>query len=85
MLTIQALKPAGPSTSSMPRTIGGKSGLVRSGMTSPIVLDLAVFRLRAIGFGWYPSDSATRSIRRAVSTLTNRRVFGFKARDAVAA
>ena len=35
----------------MPRTIGGNSGLVRSGMTSPTVPDLAVLRLRAIGLG----------------------------------
>ena len=35
----------------MPRTIGGKSGLVRSGMTRPTVPDRAVLRLRAIGFG----------------------------------
>ena len=35
----------------MPRTIGGKSGLVRSGMTSPTVPDLAVLSPRAIGFG----------------------------------
>jgi hypothetical protein len=35
----------------MPRTIGGNSGLVRSGITSPTVADREVFRLRAIGFG----------------------------------
>ncbi len=35
----------------MPRTIGGNNGLVRSGMTRPIVPDFAVFRPRAIGFG----------------------------------
>ena len=38
VLTIKALYPAGASTSSMPRTIGGNSGLVRSGMTSPTVV-----------------------------------------------
>src|SRR4051812_7537934 len=69
----------------MPRTIGGNSGLVMSGRTRPTVPDFDVLRLRAIGFGEKPSDSAARSTRRAVSVLTSRRVSGFSARDAVAA
>src|SRR3954453_11559376 len=69
----------------MPRTIGGKSGLVGSGITIPTVPDLAVLRPRAIGFGRYPSCSATLITRRAVSALTRPRVAGLSARDAVAA
>ncbi|GMA87022.1 hypothetical protein GCM10025868_22720 [Angustibacter aerolatus] len=69
----------------MPRTIGGNSGFVRSGITTPTVVERAVFRLRAIGFGWYPSVSAAFSTRFAVSEFTSRRVDGFSAREAVAA
>src|SRR5688500_6355780 len=68
----------------MPRTMGGKSGLVRSGMTTPTVPDFDVFNPRAIGFGRYPSDSATLMTRRAVSALTSPRVAGLSAREAVA-
>jgi hypothetical protein len=53
-------------------------------MTTPTVFVFAVLRLRAIGFGWYPSDSAARSTLRAVSALTSGRVAGFSAREAVA-
>ena len=84
VLTIQALYPTGLSTCSTPRTIGGNSGLVRSGTIRPIVADRAVFRLRAIGFGRYPSALATFMTRLAVSSLTRFRVSGFSARDAVA-
>ena len=35
----------------MPRTIGGNSGLVRSGTTTPMIPERWVFRLRAIGLG----------------------------------
>src|SRR5688500_12844603 len=68
----------------MPRTIGGKSGFVRSGMTTPTVPDFAVFNPRAIGFGRYPSDSATLMTRRAVSAFTSFLVAGLSAREAVA-
>ena len=84
VLTMSALKPAPLSTSSIPRTIGGNSGLVMSGSTSPTVPDFDVFRQRAMGLGWKPRASAARCTRRAVSALTRRRVAGFRAREAVA-
>ncbi len=37
VLTISAVYPASPNRSSMPRMIGGNSGLVRSGMSTPTV------------------------------------------------
>ena len=33
-------------------TMGGKSGFVRSGMSTPTVCERRVRRLRATGFGW---------------------------------
>ena len=35
----------------MPRTIGGNSGFVRSGIRTPTVYERFVFSPRAIGFG----------------------------------
>ncbi len=35
----------------MPRTIGGNNGLFRSGMSTPMVFERRVRRLRATGFG----------------------------------
>ena len=35
----------------MPRRIGGNSGLVMSGISTPIVYERLVFRPRAIGLG----------------------------------
>ena len=35
----------------MPRTIGGNSGLVMSGTSTPTVKERLVLRLRAIGLG----------------------------------
>src|SRR5262245_45719364 len=67
----------------MPRTIGGKSGLVRSGMRTPIEDDRLVFRPRAIELGRYPSADAASSTRSAVSDFTSDRVSGLSARDAV--
>ena len=47
--------PRRPRASSMPRMIGGKRGLVRSGTRTPTASDRLVFRLRAIGLTGYPS------------------------------
>src|SRR5215207_6222610 len=67
----------------MPRTIGGNSGLVRSGISTPTVYERAVFSPRAIGFGRYPRRSAAANTRLAVSSLTSSRVSRLSARDAV--
>ena len=68
----------------MPRTIGGNSGLFRSGMSTPTLCERRVRRLRATVFGRYPSSAAASSTRWAVSSRTSSRVSGFSARDAVA-
>ena len=52
VLPISATYPAAASRSSSARTIGGNSGLVRSGMSTPTVLERRVRRLRATGLGW---------------------------------
>ena len=52
VLAISGVYPAVSSRSSMPRRIGGKSGLVRSGISTPIVYERLVFSPRAIGLGW---------------------------------
>ena len=44
------------SRSSIPRTIGGNSGLVRSGISTPTVNERLVFSPRAIELGRYPSS-----------------------------
>src|SRR3954453_12278837 len=67
----------------MPRMIGGNSGLRMSGISTPTVYERRVFSPRAIGFGWYPSDSAAASTRSAVSAFTSERVCSLSARDAV--
>jgi hypothetical protein len=51
VFAIRAVKPASARASSMPRTIGGNSGLVRSGSSTAIVNERLVLRLRAIGLG----------------------------------
>ena len=43
--------PALHSVSSIPRTIGGRTGLVRSGTTTPATPERRVRRLRAVGSG----------------------------------
>ena len=63
--------------------IGGNRGLVRSGISAPIEYERLVFRPRAIGSGRYPSSSAARITRSAVSTLTSPRVSSLSARDTV--
>src|SRR5918999_5342496 len=68
----------------MPRTMGGNNGLFRSGITVPMEPDRLVLRLRAIGFGRYPSSAAARLTRSAVASLTRGRVCGLSAREAVA-
>src|SRR3954451_262984 len=68
----------------MPRTIGGNSGLVRSGTSTPTVSDRLVFRLRAIGLTWYPRDAATSRTRATVAGRTRLRVASLSAREAVA-
>ena len=68
----------------MPRMIGGNSGLLRSGISTPIVFERRVRRLRATGLGRYPSLAAASLTRRAVSSLTSSLVPGLSARDAVA-
>src|ERR1700736_4396511 len=68
----------------MPRITGGKSGLVRSGKSTPIVIDRLVRRLRAIVLGVYRSRLAAASTRRAVAWFTCPLVIGLSARDAVA-
>src|SRR3954451_5022124 len=67
----------------MPRTIGGKSGFVRSGRRTPTVNERFVFSPRAIGFGRYPTSWATPLTRSAVSSLTSPRVSAFSARETV--
>src|SRR5579863_4290114 len=84
VLPSRATYPAAASLSSRPRTIGGNSGLFRSGISTPTVCERRVRRLRATGFGRYPSLAAAAVTRRAVSSLTRRRVSGLSARDAVA-
>src|ERR1700694_1817611 len=68
----------------MPRTTGGNSGLVRSGMSTPTVIDRLVRRPRAMVLGVYPSLLAAASTRRAVAWFTCPLVLGLSARDAVA-
>src|SRR5450755_741959 len=68
----------------MPRTIGGNTGLVRSGRITPTVSDRLVLRLRAIEFGVYPISRAASVTRVAVAALTRCRVLSLSARDAVA-
>src|ERR671914_913149 len=68
----------------MPRTMGGNSGLFRSGITVTMEPDRLVLRLRAMGLGRYPSSVAARLTRSAVSSLTRGRVWGLSAREAVA-
>src|ERR671922_100881 len=67
----------------MPRTIGGNSGFVMSGTSTPTVNERLVFRPRAIGLGRYPSSSAARMTRSAVASLTSPRVSTFSARETV--
>ena len=84
VLPSRATYPAAASLSSRPRTIGGNNGLFRSGISTPTVCERRVRRLRATGFGRYPSLAAAAVTRRAVSSLTRMRVSGLSARDAVA-
>ena len=70
--------------SSIPRTIGGKIGLVRSGINTPTDLVLAVRSALAIAFGEYPMAAAAATTRRTVLALSRSRVAGLSARDAVA-
>src|SRR5579859_1001051 len=64
--------------------MGGKSGLFRSGMSTPTVSDRRVRRDRATGLGLYPRRLAAARTRWAVSSLTSSRVLGLRAREAVA-
>ena len=53
-LSVSATRQASPaahSVSSIPRTIGGSTGFVRSGTTTPTIPERRVRRLRAVGSG----------------------------------
>src|SRR3954467_7470277 len=67
----------------MPRTIGGKSGFVMSGRSTPTVNERLGFHPRAMGFGREASSSAARMTRSAVSSLTSPRVSALSARETV--
>src|SRR5689334_4872198 len=55
--------------------IGGKSGFLRSGTTTPSRFDRLVFRVRALGLGLYPSRVAIFRIRATVAALTSGELF----------
>ena len=52
VLASTSVQPESRNRSSMPRTIGGNNGLVRSGMSMPTVKVRLIFRPRAREFGW---------------------------------